>query len=386
MQQTSLRGGLRVGNGAAAAAAAPRRPAAPRARPPAPRAARGAGDSNGSGPADHLPSPLGSGDFNDPFFASVSDFDYASLSSLDLPYESQQQQRVKRQGSSGLARTTGTTGVETATEHYELPSPAVAVRNLVEQAQYAHLCTTMSGMHHRRSHYPFGTLVDFATDGAGMPIFCLSPLAIHARNLAEDPRCSLVVQMPGWTGLANARVTIFGDVYKLPQDMQAGARDVFLAKQAQREKWVMGNWDFFRMHRITDIYFVGGFGTVAWMDVADYLRATPDAIATNTPQRTLAELNAEFSRELRAYVGGDEALFISIDALGVDLRVRCGAEFSVQRIGFHRRVADCAGACAAVAATLRGGAAEGGGAGAGPGAAGAPAGGAAPAAGAGAAT
>lgn len=72
----------------------------------------------------------------------------------------------------------------------------------------------------RRAGYPFGTLVDFASDGAGLPIFCLSPLAIHARNLIEDPRCSLVVQMPGWTGLANARVTIFGDVYQLPPDMQ----------------------------------------------------------------------------------------------------------------------------------------------------------------------
>lgn len=75
----------------------------------------------------------------------------------------------------------------------------------------------------RRSGYPFGTLVDFASDGAGLPIFCLSPLAIHARNLIEDPRCSLVVQMPGWTGLANARVTIFGDVYQLPADMQVKA-------------------------------------------------------------------------------------------------------------------------------------------------------------------
>jgi hypothetical protein len=92
----------------------------------------------------------------------------------------------------------------------------------------------MSGMHHRRQGYPFGTLVDFATDGAGMPIFCLSPLAIHARNLVEDARCSLVVQMPGWTGLANARVTIFGDVYKLPMDLQVegkGGRGASLGGQ-----------------------------------------------------------------------------------------------------------------------------------------------------------
>lgn len=65
----------------------------------------------------------------------------------------------------------------------------------VEQAQYAHLCTIMSGMHHRRAGYPFGTLVDFAADGAGYPIFSLSPLAIQTRNIMEDPRCSLVVQV-----------------------------------------------------------------------------------------------------------------------------------------------------------------------------------------------
>lgn len=32
--------------------------------------------------------------------------------------------------------------------------------------------------------------------------------------------------MPGWTGLANARVTIFGDVYALPKELQEGAQDV----------------------------------------------------------------------------------------------------------------------------------------------------------------
>lgn len=95
----------------------------------------------------------------------------------------------------------------------------------VEQAALAHLCTTMSKMHHRRAGYPFGTVVDFASDGAGAPIFCLSPLAIHTRNIMEDARCSMVVQMPGWTGLANARVTIFGDVYQLPAELQAAARE-----------------------------------------------------------------------------------------------------------------------------------------------------------------
>ena len=91
----------------------------------------------------------------------------------------------------------------------------------------------MLGMHHRRAGYPFGTLTDFASDGAGFPVFCLSPLAIHTRNIIEDPRCSLVVQLPGWTGLANARVTIFGDVFQLPPELQESAKEVFLQKQAR---------------------------------------------------------------------------------------------------------------------------------------------------------
>jgi hypothetical protein len=83
----------------------------------------------------------------------------------------------------------------------------------------------MSGMHHRRTGYPFGSLVDFANDLTGRelatwltfgeylyalrwifllivwydvcadPIFSLSPLAIHTRNLLADPRCTLVVQV-----------------------------------------------------------------------------------------------------------------------------------------------------------------------------------------------
>ncbi len=51
----------------------------------------------------------------------------------------------------------------------------------------------------------------------------------------------------------------------MPQD---AAREIFLAKQSpgpngvRKERWVLGNFLFFRMHRIVDIYFVGGFGTV----------------------------------------------------------------------------------------------------------------------------
>lgn len=150
-------------------------------------------------------------------------------------------------------------------------------------------------MHHRRAGYPFGSLVDYACDvrmhllvqlnllafstcfsfrdciesekseemglcthsafllsvrwlqRAGHPVFALSPLAIHTRNLEQDPRASLVVQMPGWSGEANARVTMFGDVHVLPERMQAPAVEVFQSNRTQgaySERW--GNFTFWR--------------------------------------------------------------------------------------------------------------------------------------------
>ena len=64
---------------------------------------------------------------------------------------------------------------------------------------------------------------------------------------------------------------------------------VFNRKQAAelKEGWVMGNNLFFRMHRISDIYFVGGFGTVQWVDVAEYAATKPDSIVLDNPHRTL---------------------------------------------------------------------------------------------------
>ena len=68
----------------------------------------------------------------------------------------------------------------------DLPSVAVAARNLMELADYADLSTIMSDMNHRRSGYPFASTVDFATDADGYPVFCLTPLAMHTRNLAYN--------------------------------------------------------------------------------------------------------------------------------------------------------------------------------------------------------
>ncbi|KAI5070914.1 hypothetical protein GOP47_0013165 [Adiantum capillus-veneris] len=242
-------------------------------------------------------------------------------------------------GRAGLFRTPISGGVQSATSSHGLPSPALAVRNLMEQARFAHLCTIMSHMHHRRRGYPFGSLVDFSADSLGHPIFSLSPLAIHTRNVLADPRCTLVVQIPGWSGLSNARVTIFGDVYPLPNEQQEWAHKTYTAKHQQGATQQWGNFYYYRMESISDIYFIGGFGTVAWVDVKEFEGVQPDVIAANGAEQTLKKLNTKFSRPLRDRLSieseVDDAALISIDSKGVDIRVRQGAQFNVQRLSFN---------------------------------------------------
>ena len=60
---------------------------------------------------------------------------------------------------------------------------------------------------------PFGSLVAYAVDDLGRPLLCLSDLAEHSRNLAADPRASLLASETGaGDPLALARVTVLGAV------------------------------------------------------------------------------------------------------------------------------------------------------------------------------
>ncbi|KXZ52841.1 hypothetical protein GPECTOR_8g224 [Gonium pectorale] len=139
---------------AVASPAAARRPHGP-ARPCL--VTRAAGSTNGT---DGAPKPQKSGSGSDPGAAKPAT-SAKPAESLNLAFESDKklvtppaagkvimESPVK---TTGLHRAPLSGGVKTATTRYELPTPPVAVRNLVEHARFGHLCTMMSGMHHRRA-------------------------------------------------------------------------------------------------------------------------------------------------------------------------------------------------------------------------------------------
>src|ERR1700739_127262 len=73
--------------------------------------------------------------------------------------------------------------------HPPEPSYAERVRTLISLASIG----TLSTLSRKHSGFPFGSLMPFALDPAGCPIFLISNMAMHTQNLKADPRCSLLL-------------------------------------------------------------------------------------------------------------------------------------------------------------------------------------------------
>ncbi|HXF55450.1 MAG TPA: pyridoxamine 5'-phosphate oxidase family protein, partial [Hyphomicrobiaceae bacterium] len=131
---------------------------------------------------------------------------------------------------------------------------AACARALVRRARKAALATI-----ERASGHPFISLVAFATEPNGTPILLLSSLAQHTRNLAEDPRASLLIEATGSASdaLAGDRVSLIGHVAPLDG---ANVRARFLARHPSSAALLdFSDFQFYRLE-VARAHFVGGFG------------------------------------------------------------------------------------------------------------------------------
>src|ERR1019366_9615377 len=108
------------------------------------------------------------------------------------------------------------------------PSHAERVRTLVSQATIA----TLSTLSRKHAGFPFGSLMPYALDSAGRPIFLISNMAMHTQNLKADPRCSLFITQVSADGdpLGAARGTLVGNAEPVPQGDLSFVRETYLAR------------------------------------------------------------------------------------------------------------------------------------------------------------
>lgn len=120
---------------------------------------------------------------------------------------------------------------------------------------------------------PLTTLVAYADDGGGRPLFLLSGLAEHTRNLVARPLASvLIVDAADGATLNRARVTLTGRVRWLEGDEGDSARARFLSAHPEAAQYA--SLPDFRPAtlEVVSVRFVGGFARAATPSVDEYLR------------------------------------------------------------------------------------------------------------------
>lgn len=225
----------------------------------------------------------------------------------------------------------------------QLPEPSYAerARTLVSLVSMG----TLSTMSRRHRGFPFGSLMPFALDSGGRPVFLISSMAMHTQNLSADPKCSLFVAQPSPDGdpLGAARATLIGDAQPVPAADLALVRELYLAQHRNSGYWVdFSDFSFYRLQP-ADLYYVGGFGVMGWVDAEEYEAASPDPLAASAAG-ILAHMNADHVDSMillaRAHAGleATEAAMTSIDRLGFTLRLKTAEGMKGARINFPREV------------------------------------------------
>lgn len=201
-------------------------------------------------------------------------------------------------------------------------------------------------MSRKQTGFPFGSLMPYALDSEGRPIFLISNMAMHTQNLKADPRASLFVSQAAADGdpLGAARATLVGQVEPVLENEVASAREYYLTRHENSRYWVdFADFSFFRLEPI-DVYYVGGFGVMGWVSAQDYKAAAPDPLADAAPG-IIAHMNADhvpamiLLAKTHAKIEASEATMTSLDRLGFYLRLKTAEGMKGARINYLREVA-----------------------------------------------
>lgn len=176
------------------------------------------------------------------------------------------------------------------------PSHAERVRTLLAGIRVGTLCT----LAHDLPGHPYGSLVSYALDD-GAPIFFVSELAVHTKNLRADGRASLLVSEAAATGnpLALGRVTLVGECRVLDGQARDDARAAFLATHPEARNYIdFKDFSFWRME-VSQVRYIGGFGRMSWVDPGQYAAASPDPMAPHA-EGIIAHMNEDHADAMAA--------------------------------------------------------------------------------------
>jgi putative heme iron utilization protein len=234
------------------------------------------------------------------------------------------------------------------TQHASSAPPSTApettyaerVRTLLE-TEYVGTLATQSVKH---PGWPFASVMPYALQADGSPLFLISGMAIHTHNLLADPRSSLLVMQSGGEAdvLGSARTTLLGTARKIDEPSES-MKELYLERHPSARHWIgYSDFAFFALD-VSEIYFIGGFGVMGWVDRVDYVAAAADPLA-QAATGIMEHMNRDHAEALRAVtrrfgnLEADQATMVSCDRLGFVVRAMTAAGMKGVRIGFPSSV------------------------------------------------
>jgi hypothetical protein len=175
------------------------------------------------------------------------------------------------------------------------PTHAERARTLVAQIPIGTLCTLAI----EPAGYPYGSFVTVAFE-KGNPIFLISALAEHTRNLEQDPRASLLVAESGSVDpLANGRVTMLGPCTRVEGD-EGSARATFLAAHPNATYYAdFRDFGFWQL-QVDSVRYIGGYGRMSWIGKAEWQTAEPDPLGPSAAG-IIAHMNTDHADAMVLY-------------------------------------------------------------------------------------
>jgi putative heme iron utilization protein len=198
--------------------------------------------------------------------------------------------------------------------------PRLAAKKLLREGRSGALATLLPG-----SGDPYCSLVNVATAVDGAPIFLLSNLALHTKNILADERVSLMLdERKEGDPLEGARVMLMGKCTKTDSSVAAA----YLRRHPDAEMFAgFGDFAFYRMS-ISRAHLVAGFGRIVDLKPQNLLADISDAQALiESEPDAIAHMNADHADACRLYatrlLGGPDGDWrcVGIDPEGLELQL-----------------------------------------------------------------
>lgn len=198
---------------------------------------------------------------------------------------------------------------------------AEQAKTLVDKMPTGTLCT----MSLNPAGYPYGSFVTYAIHD-GHPVFLVSQLAEHTKNLNACERASLLVAEAGpGNPLALGRVTLVGRCRQIPAADREAVKEVFLSKHPSAKFYVdFKDFAFFKLE-VEAARYIGGFGRMSWLESTAWVKAEPDPIAPfaaaiiDHMNEDHADIMVLYCKLMSKAVDTTEAQLVGVDRYGFEM-------------------------------------------------------------------